>query len=184
MKVFKSLLLALIAFAMMPTIHAQNANHEIGLRMGSLNNFGAIYKKQRSENKYLRIRMAFVNSSIQLSPYQFNAGLGLALGWEKRRAISEGFEFIHGFEPFLQAKYLSQEGNTPNTYSTVAGLGYVLGFQYHFNSQFYVGLETIPALTGRFSFDDNGGTYPSSLGIGFNSNAVSLSLIYKFNKAK
>jgi hypothetical protein len=176
--------IALISFSLFffPQLHAQETNREIGVRMTNLNDFGVIYKKQRKEDAYLRLRIAFLNSSFQFESNNIDTGLGFSMGWEKRKAINENFEFIHGFEPSIRANYMNE--SEINTYRGSVALGYVLGLQYHISPQFYVGLETIPSLRSSFTFDDQGTNYPANIELGFNANAAALKLVYKFNRAK
>ncbi|MEM9687521.1 MAG: hypothetical protein AAF934_11455, partial [Bacteroidota bacterium] len=59
-------------------------------------------------------------------------------------------------------------------------LGYVLGFQYNFSESFYLNLETIPSLRGILYVDNDGVRDPLVLNVGFNSNAIALTLAYRF----
>ena len=62
------------------------------------------------------------------------------------------------------------------------GIGYVLGFQYDISEIFYVNIESIPTLSGSFIIDNDGFNDNYAINAGFNSNAIALSLVYKFKK--
>ena len=172
-------LLGLIAFN--SNSYAQNSpNREIGIRLTGLEDFDFVYKKENRENRFFRHRLgsfniwATGNDNVTL----WNFGLGYAFGVENRTSINEKLKFIHGFEPGVAISYGVFEDKS-NFWNYQLSLGYVLGFQYDFAESFYVNIETIPALTfKRSSRGDNNTTY--SFNAGFSSNAVALTLAYRF----
>ncbi len=147
--------------------------HEIGVRLNSFEDFDFIYKKERNENSYMRYRVASLQAGLidaGSNGGTLTLNLNFALGWEKRKDIAEKLQFIHGWEPFVQLAFISES-------STVgAGIGYVLGFQYNFSESFYLNLETIPSLRTVVVRES-----ASSLIADFNSNAIALTLAYRFN---
>jgi len=149
---------------------------ELGLRLNNLTDFSFIYKKEKSELKYIRHRFGIVNLGISdvADNKNYNIGLGYAIGIEKRKSINEKLMFIHGFEPQLAANI------SKNMIVLNPAIGYVLGFQYTINDDFYVSVETIPSLNGNIVIRDNSSNL-YSLNAGFNSNFVALTIAYKFN---
>ncbi|HKK79382.1 MAG TPA: hypothetical protein VJ933_07115 [Phaeodactylibacter sp.] len=185
MKTFHFTLVLLLSLSLQA--HSQTSDstswREMGLRLSGVDNLDFIYKKQLGENRYKRIRLLF--SDLQFRRLNdtnlFNASLGGALGWEKRRTIAEKVQFLHGWEPFLNLSFNST--NDRFGLNTILGVGYVLGFQLTVSEQFYVALETIPSL----SINLNAGEAASdavAVGAGFNSNAVALTLVYRFQATK
>ncbi|MEO1449158.1 MAG: hypothetical protein AAFV07_06490 [Bacteroidota bacterium] len=138
---------------------AQAPQHEIGLRItGLTHGFGAIHKRIKGPYKAIRHRLGFGNLAVSHVSDASNErtnlsfSMGFSVGRERRRLISDSFLFIHGPEVTLQLT-----GNTDfSRYNAGvgAGIGYVLGFQYEFNSRFFINLETIPDLFVRYSLDD------------------------------
>jgi len=156
---------------------------EMGLRLRGVDNFDFIYKKQIGENRYKRIRLLFSDLRFRRlnDTNLFNASLGGAIGWEKRRTIAGKVQFLHGWEPFLNLDLTARDGDFG--LNTILGIGYVLGFQLMVSEQFYVALETIPSLRSNFSV---GESTPDDVAIeaGFRSNAVALTLVYRFQATK
>jgi len=174
-------------------IKAQSQTHEVGMRFSSLENFDFIYKKELEENKLRRYSLGFTNLNFidRENNEAFNFGLGFAIGTEKRKQIAEKLKFIHGFEPFAELNFTSSEisdDDRRNSGQVIAGLGYVLGFQYDFSDKFYVNLETVPSLYGAVNFAETSEDEISEdgyeIGAGFNSNAIAVSLVYRFTKDK
>ncbi len=79
--------------------NAQSDILEVGLRMSSFQGFGAIYKKQLSENTYNRISAAAAQLNVASNSRLIR--LGLSLGREKRQQIGSQTYFVHGFNPFF-----------------------------------------------------------------------------------
>ena len=64
----------------------QNSSKEVGIRLYGLNNFDFIYKKQKAENKYRRLRLISSNLSISdFKDFNTSLSLGLTIGNEKRK---------------------------------------------------------------------------------------------------
>jgi len=162
-------------------LEAQNVpRHEIGLRLTGLEDFDFIYKQEKASQKFFRHRIGLINFGVNGKDNNsvFEFGLGYAFGIENRKVINDKLKFIHGFEPRILSQYRSMDGNTIG-WGLQLGLGYVLGFQYDFAESFYVGIETIPAVTyARELEGQNKGAY--NFDVGFNSSAVALTLAYRF----
>lgn len=154
---------------------AYSQSHEAGIRFSSLSNFDFIYKKQSAAGNFHRFRIAAVNASAlsRSTGTDFNLGLGLAYGYEKRLALGDKTYFLHGFEPSVFADF------RPNGQNVNFQLGYVLGLQYNFHRQFYVNLELLPSLGVMGNFlDGNDPVYIA--GFNVDSRFVSLSLVHQF----
>lgn len=153
---------------------------ELGLRLGNLTDFTFIYKKEMEANKFVRHRFGFFNSQLVKVGDQESVsfGVGYAIGIEKRKSINDKLLFIHGFEPSLSTN-LNHVGDI-NVINFRPAIGYVLGFQYNINDAFYVNIETIPSISGNFTFiEENDNTY--NINAGFSSNAVALTIAYRFD---
>lgn len=169
-----------ILFFSVQEISAQQ--HEIGIRMSSLNNFGLIYKKQKNEQSWTRLRLLFANLNFNFleNNNQTQLTTGIAYGWEKRRSIDERLTFIHGFEPRLSMRLEQSEITNTTSYQVIPALGYVLGVQVKLKNQFFMYAEIIPALSSRFEFSNN--TVNTNLGIGLSTNGASIGVVYRFAK--
>lgn len=181
----KKWFLSLLLFSLfvLPSLQAQDRNHELGLRLSGLQSFDFIYKKSDNGTKFKRYRLAVANLGGVISEnYRFNFNVAYAQGVEKRKNIGKKVQFIHGWEPgiFLSA-YMNDE-----VYEGNAGifLGYVLGFQYNISENFYINVESIPSLTIGGVFSDNDDSSGVLFNAGFNSNAVALTLAYTFTAPK
>lgn len=170
-----------IALGTCVQLNAQNLpRHEIGLRLTGLDKFDFIYKQERASQQFFRHRIGLINFRVdgKDNHSNFEFGLGYAFGIEKRKVINEKLKFIHGFEPRISSLYSSADGNTTG-WEVQLGLGYVLGFQYDFAESFYLGVETVPAVTYARQLDGpNKRAY--RFDAGFNSGAVAVVLAYRF----
>ncbi len=163
------------------TTHAQDAGSgtqkEVGVRMNNLHNLGFTFKKQKSENKFSRLRlMSFsvetVNSSNNVGSMAFSS----AFGREKRKPITDKLSFVRGWD-LMAAVSASKSENVWGSFYT--GLGLVLGVQYDINDHFGMNIETIPGLMGEFSFSENHVDF-TGLDVGFGANKVAIGVSYKF----
>ena len=183
---FKKLcLLFAFCFCTIFQTFSQTNQREIGLRFSSLDSFSFIYKKEKSENKFTRFRIGFMGLNYSKSSENneaFNMQMGIALGLEKRKNINSKLEFIHGWEPYLLVNGNFPEGSNYRLQFNPR-IGYVLGFQYNFSKHFYVNIETIPSLGARFQLDETGLDNRFALNAGFNTGAVALSVLYRFEKS-
>lgn len=164
--------------------NSQDRNHELGIRLTDITDFGFIYKKSDDGVKFKRYRVALANLNLAFND-DVDVAVGLeasfARGIEKRKNIAKNLQFIYGWEPGIYMNFqLVDEG-----FDTGFGgfLGYVLGFQYNFSPQFYVNIETIPSFSviGRIDDNDN---FSFNTNIGFNSNAIALTMAYAFTTPK
>lgn len=155
-----------------------NANREIGIRMTNFNNFGLMYKKQRSETNYFRLRAISTNLGFRFNPAEFGTfNVGTALGYEKRKAMSDQLFIYHGWEGIISAQ--TQFAAGPATFGIFPGVGFVMGMQYQVNPVFSIGLETIPTISANIGYDGfiwrvNG------VNLGMNSSALALNFLFRF----
>jgi len=185
MNEFKKLcLLSIFCLLSISQIFSQSNQRELGLRFTSLDSFSFIYKKEKSENKFTRFRVGVIG--LNYSRYAenndaFNIGIAMALGQEKRKSLNSKLQFVHGWEPYLSATANLPEGSDFNIRINPR-IGYVLGFQYNLFKDFYVNIETIPGLGARFQIDETGLDDRFTLDAGFNSGAIAISVLYRFEK--
>jgi hypothetical protein len=151
---------------------------EVGIRMSGFDNFDFIYKKQKAENKYSRIRLVSTNFSISdFSNFRSSLSMGLAYGREKRTPLNNNFSFIRGWE--LIGRMHATSINDRLALTLTPGIGLVLGFQYDISEKFGVNIETIPSMSTDIRFTSRG-TEVSNFNFGFNSNSIALGLMYRF----
>ena len=154
-------------------------NQEVGVRLNTLNNYDLIYKNQISENKYLRLRTVDVNFSVSSREFgsnQYRMGAGIAIGVERRKALTDRFDFILGYEAIASLNYFKSGDNSTGNYRM--GAGCVIGFNYKFTDRINFGVETIPSITHSRNFGDT--QKIASTNIGFNSADVNLLATYRF----
>lgn len=179
-------LLFLFSFWFLTGLDAQTSvrqlDTEIGIRLWGLSDFDFIYKKQKNENRYTRVR--FVTGDFTINDFKnFNSALNLGLGYgkEKHKIINEHLSFIKGWE------IIASVGNTiaqeQAFFNVSPGLGLVLGFQYDIHENFSLTMETIPSISTYINFAPSG-TRVTGLSMGFNSNHIALGLMYKFQTRK
>lgn len=155
---------------------------ELGARFSSLNDFDFIYKKQRSENKYLRLGLARItNSSAFVDGSTLTTtNLGVSIGLEKRIPIAKKLKFFRG--PVASLSGSAQFLSGRDIYNVNIGLNYVLGIMYEINDIFYVGADTAPGF--NVTYGDNGATESWTTFLGFNSQALSFTLAVRFPAKK
>ena len=161
--------------------------HEIGVRARGITDFDFIYKKQKAEKRFVRFRAGSIDFDFaeQGDQQRFATSLGFAIGWERRVPIVGKLSFIHAPEPFVNFRFTQNISPVSTSSMRVTpGFGYVLGFMYDISDKFYVNIETTPSISGSMLFNRDGLEDAFSANLGFNSNAVALSFVYKFQKAK
>lgn len=177
----KYILTTICFFCFIGLTFSQEKSHELGVRFNSFQDFDFIYKVQKDPNKWIRCRLAFTNlgyQKINTDTGAFNFGLGLAIGAEKRKPINGKLSFIHGWEPFLTVGL-----NTVHDFTNASfqpGIGYVLGFQYDISESFYLNIETTPSIYTTVNINNNDLSDNFNLNAGFNSNALALTVAYRF----
>lgn len=174
----KLLLLALLCSNLNAQDTEKKNQKEVGIRFQGLNYFDFVYKKQKDENKFSRLRLASTRLSIsEFENFNSNFSLGVIYGRENRKSIKNNFQFIRGWEiigkinsPFNKDKFLM---------TLTPGIGLVLGFQYDFNERFLINIEATPSLTTDITYYSKDIEF-SNLQFNLNTNNVALGLLYKF----
>ena len=176
-------LLSIIVFIFFPKAEGQMPLRELGIQTSDFESITAIYKKEKAPNVFMRYRFALVNFQYQVLKERdnvFNTSLGIAVGKERRRELTNKLDFFHGWEPSM---VLNMSGVNNNFHLLAQPtLGYVLGFQYKIARHFLIAMETIPSLVGSISSTDS--FRRATINARFNSNAISMSLAYQFEKKK
>jgi hypothetical protein len=124
---------------------------ELGIQFTNLdfNTFGLIFKKQRSENRYMRYRAVFtrLNADFVEGGTNLSLGLGGRVGFERRKALNDRTYFLFGPELGAGINLIANEGAQGTPYNLNASIGYVLGVHHNFGEHFFVNLETVPGLS-------------------------------------
>lgn len=135
-------ILILISFFGINTAHSQVIRREFGVRTSGLSDFGFIYKTAKADVKtYKRFRAAVVDFRSIIAPEfkDFSIGLEFAVGFEKRWSLSDKFELIYGFEPYMKGFYSDSENLTSSLGGRFFGGNNPYGDHYYGNSfQIYV----------------------------------------------
>lgn len=177
-------IIVVLLFCMIFTSHVKGQgntqNHEIGFRTYNLDNFGIVYKKQKTDNTYSRIRLATGEIEIgKLSSFIGSFELGVAGGQETRRSISEKLDFVNGFE-LMGTLRTALVGDKPSI-SFTPGIGVVLGFSYLASEKFIIGIETIPSASFKFGYNNKKASL-TNIKIRFASTPAILFVAYRFSK--
>lgn len=174
---------------------ANSQTHEIGLRGNGLENFDLFYKKQRHENRFLRVRFGSLQLNYQEDSRSIDSqiGLGAAVGFERRHRLDERLQFFHGFEPQISLDFARSSITSPNAarhlHTDRVGLflGYVVGFKFSLTPDIYLAAETIPSVGGLVQRVRGDSGTPDNrvrldLRAGVNSGATAISIMYRFGK--
>lgn len=165
-------------------LSAQN-QVEIGIGTGVtslLDNFRLTYKKQKTENKWLRLNSSVGNISYSnqndLSLLDFN--VGVSIGVEKRKQIGDSpVEFLRGPQGILRLNVRDLLDEVDSNVFIGAGFGYVIGGQVHLKKGVKLGIETQPSILLAWDGDET-----VNLDLGFSSNALTIFVVYNFEKKK
>lgn len=162
-------------------VMAQDVQREIGIRANSFEDFSAIYKWQKAENKYGRLTAALLDLGLETGSNTdaFTAGISVTIGNENRRSLADRTDFLHGLQYVMQATY----SDTPNqsAFVGVAGISYLIGLQYSASDRFNVGIEFLPSLL--VSYIDNTSFDRWSIDANANFANATLSATYRFSSA-
>ena len=174
--------LAFLMFSVLNQAQGQSRTHELGLRLSGLENFDFIYKRSKDEQRFTRYRVLLGRGQFasHSNGDAVNIALGLAIGREHRKAIGRNLSFVHGWEPGFNIA--ASSGSDRTNIFIAPFLGYVLGFHLDISESFYINIETIPSLSGNFRINDGEISDNYSVDFGFNSNAVALTLAYRFHR--
>ncbi len=184
-KILISITVVLFA-ASFSNLHAQTESkkREVGIQLGGLNfdgstSFNGLYRKQKRENVYRRIRATFGNISFVSIDDEafitFNAGI--SIGREKRKMLDRQLEFYRGPEFSASVSLLTLEGDGIAAFNV--GFGYIFGLQHSFNELWAVHLEAVPSIGVSFATGGNIDNVTVIAGAGVSS-AFSLGIVRKF----
>ena len=160
--------------------YSQNNNRisEIGIRTGDLTDIDFIYKKQKQDDVYSRIRILSGNLNInELSKFNGSFSMGLGVGREKRNPVSDKLYFVTGAE-FI-GFFSTSIANDKMKFSLTPGMGIVLGFSYLVNDNFIVGIETIPTASFKLS-NTTGKLKLNDYNISFNANYLEFFIMFRY----
>ncbi|NNE29019.1 MAG: hypothetical protein HKN16_05260, partial [Saprospiraceae bacterium] len=149
-----------------PTSQTQAQDREFGIRLANLQNFGLIYKKNKVSH-WTRWHASFAGLDADFSEDVFNGrlDLGFSVGKEKRKAVGEKMNFIHGSQFLLGLSLRSNNSNFNGT--TSLGYGYLIGMNLELPNSFVLSLETIPRI--NVVFNGNSDFLNTSISADFNS---------------
>jgi len=171
--------LLLIFISISCSLGQDSDKREVGIRMNSLNSFDLLFKKKIFENTYGRLRLANANINLSGGENQntrFSMSGSVALGLEKRKVLTDEFNFIYGIEGILGGIF--NRSRETNTGSYRAGLGLVIGWNYRLSNNITLGVETIPTLTYSRNYGSVNSTH--NIDAGFNTGGVSLTATYRY----
>ncbi len=171
--IFKSLILTIILLFGTYGLQGQSINRETGLRLTASGGSDFVFKKEKDNGKFKRLRVGLTNLGYTGSDNGFHLGFVFAIGLEKRKEVKDQLYFIHGFEPSVRISSLNRNSDL------VIGLGYVLGFQYDISPSFSALVETIPFVGSSVERDQD--SFIADLGI---NSSASIGFIYRFQKPK
>lgn len=162
---------------------ASELSREIGVRFTGFDDFNVIYKKEKQPSKYLRHRVAVLNGNFRNISGERTIDLAYAFGLETRKPISNGVSFYTGPDFLINCRYQSVENRTnserQNNLTIIPAFGWILGFMIQPADRVVIGLELIPSATLIYNTTNySEDTY--SIGVGLNTNATALSVVYRF----
>ncbi|MEQ8239124.1 MAG: hypothetical protein RIA69_07910 [Cyclobacteriaceae bacterium] len=149
----------------------ESPSKELGISMTGLDNFSFLFKKETGENKFRRYSGALFNIvAVGESDDIINQiRLGLAIGFEKRKSISDDVQFVHGWRPSMNFIF-----NSGNSFFN-PGIGYILGFQHNVADNFWIGIEAIPSANMIWTPDS-----APTVGIEFNTTSIAITALHRF----
>jgi hypothetical protein len=201
------LILALLIMAM--TVHAQvdgdstKRTKEFLITTTSLTsgNYGLQYKVKVFRKAFLRLGLAYVYDDYRSDkpqvatsyPTKNNSyGFSFTSGLEKRKVISDFFEFSYGLNLIMAGGWNKSRTENPNiaeslrdtkSYFISPGISVDLGAIMKIHQNFYLGAEIMPQLLYSYqdnSGNSNGGLKTHTFRATVNSQNAILALIYRF----
>ena len=125
---------------------------EVGVRVTGLENFAILYKRARTQDRYLRYNFLFGNISVVAGDATDNVGalsLGGSVTWERRRRLGDRLDLVTGPTPSASAGVVT--GNEVAVYNFGVRFGYLVGVQYYVSERFYVGLDVVPGIGANYT---------------------------------
>jgi hypothetical protein len=165
-------------------------------------NYGLQYKINVFKKSFIRLGLAYVYDEYRSDKPQvvtsyptknYGSGFSLTSGLEKRKVISESFEFSYGLNLILSAGWAKTKTENPNisssaritnkSYFIAPGIGINLGAIMKIHQNFYLGAEIIPQIIYNYQDDSgssSGGLKTNMFKAVLNSQNATLALIYRF----
>jgi len=199
MKIIFAFIFMLLTFSgIMTAQESQVKIREVGVRFNNLDNFGIIYKKG-SEKSLFRLTLLSLNSMSNNSKkesekYSRNRsiGLGMNLGFENRKPVTEKLDFYSGLDFISSFSYNSMEliqTLTENTtWNISSGVGFIIGLRYNINNDLAISAEVVPSVLFSVGEIISSVNYVASdeihsgFEIGFGNRGAGLTLSYRFIK--
>lgn len=157
-------------------------SREIGVRFTGFDDFNLLYKKQRSESKYFRHRVAVLNGNLKKNTAERAFDMAYAFGIETRRPLRNGVSFYTGPDFLINTRFQSNESRTDdrlNRLTLIPAIGWIIGFMVEPVDRMVIGIELIPSATLVYS-TTNYTEDDYTFGVGLNTNLTALSLVYRF----
>lgn len=183
------LIIIFISLVLSQTLLAQysstssDLSQEIGVRFTGFDDFNLIYKKQRSDSRFLRHRVAVLNGNLRKNAGERTIDLAYAFGIESRKAIRNGVSFYTGPDILINTRYQSTKNQTTderlNRLNLIPAFGWILGFMVEPVDRMIISIELIPSTTLVYS-TTNYTEDDYTFSFGLNTNLTALSLVYRF----
>jgi len=185
----KTILRTTLALVFIASTHlsskAQDAPvHELGIQLSNLQGFSLIYKKERAENKLVRVQIGAGDYTKTFRKDRDPAKqllMNMSCGTEKRKALGSKTKFVHGF--IVHFSLFNQSDADNKISRRNLGIGYLMGVQYKFNDQFYISLESLPSVSGIITKRTNSDT-EAGFNLGFYNNIANITLAHQFRKSR
>ena len=156
------------------------APREVGLSVSGLFEYGFLYKKQLSEQRYLSLRTLAFLATAREDQAGESTRLTATGGIEKRRPIAGKLWLVHGPELTFHVQY---DNNTAHQLFAGAGPGYMLGAQFHFAEPCYLQFQVSASVQATYQYQGPRNGQPAQdlwgATAGFNTSNVGLSLVYR-----
>lgn len=194
----KNLILCVCAILFAIGLNAQEKRKEVSVNFTSLNEFGLSYKSGTAKSLW-RYHLLNIYAGINDSENESNTnentnyGIGITLGKEFRKPVTDHLEFRYGFD--IGANYASYKNisktNNPIEFENkftyfVPRINGVIGVNYIFNKNIAFGIELLPGIsyattTGKnINNDIESKTETSSFNFNLSNNNARISLAYRF----
>jgi hypothetical protein len=198
-KITSVLILLILVPNFLKAQEVQTKSRELGINFTGLNSFGIRYKSG-NERTLLRLTILSLSDSKSVSKPDANAvnqssfNFGLAIGFEKTKAIDDKLGFYSGMDllfNYYSDSYVENNYNYKRkAWTMLPGLGLVLGLSYKISEKTALSVEVVPSVRYSYGKSDNtsNGVEIKQTNRGFNfglSNlGANLTLSYKFGKKK
>lgn len=165
-------------------------------------NYGLQYKVKLFKKSYLRLGVGYIFDDYRSDDPKvpttyptksYSAGFSFTSGLERRKIISESFEFSYGLNLIISCSWAKTRTENPNISSSLRdtnksyfispGIGVDLGAIMKIHQNFYLGAEMMPQILYAYqdeSGSSSGGFKTNIFRAVLNSQSATLALIYRF----